>query len=407
MSWLDRILGRETRSAARESIGARDPYLAEFFGVGPGAATPDAVLSNSAVAARCIALKSGLLASVPLHLFRRDDAGGRERANDQPLYGVLHDLANPNQTAFECRELLIRRLDLHGNAFAAVERNGRGQVTALWPLAHTQVAVERFGNGRLRYRISDLDGVRPRVFLQEEVLHVRGPSRDGVIGQSPITIARAALSLSLAQSETAAALMANSLRPSGVLSFPERLTPEQHGQIRTVMAARHVGASAGNVMIMDGGAKFERIAFTPEDAEFLASRKLANEDVARIFDVPPTAVGILDRGTYSNTEQEGRALVQNCLAPLAGRFEAALSRCLLTDAGRRTYYIEHDLSGLLRGDTQGRFEAYRIGREIGVFSPNDIRRRENEPPVAGGDVYHQPANWVQLGATPGAANAAA
>lgn len=395
MSWIDRILGRETRSAARQSIGARDPYLAEFFGVGPGSATPDAVLSNSAVAARCIALKSGLLASVPLHLFRRDE-GGRERANDQPLYGVLHDLANPQQTAFEFRELMIRRLDLHGNAFALIERNARGQVTALWPLAHTQVAVERLPNGRLRYRVSGADG-GTRVHLQEEVLHVRGPSRDGIMGQSPIQIARATLSLGIAQAETAQALMANSLRPSGVLSFPGQVTADQREQIRGGIAARYLGANSGNVLIMDGGAKFERITFSPEDAEFLASRKLANEDVARVFDVPPTAVGILDKGTYSNVEQEGRALVQNCLGPLAARLEAALSRCLLTDAGRRTYYVEHDLSGLLRGDTQGRFEAYRIGREIGVFSPNDIRRRENEPPVEGGDVYHQPANWVRLG----------
>ena len=140
-----------------------------------------------------------------------------------------------------------------------------------------------------------------------------------------------------------------------------------------------------------------------EDAEFLASQKLSNEDVARLFGVPPTSVGITDKATYSNTEQEARALVANCLGPLASRIEAAMLRCLLTEEGRRTLYIEHDLAALLKGDVQARFEAYRIGREIGVFSPNDIRRRENETPIPGGDVYHQPANWTPLGSTPEAA----
>jgi HK97 family phage portal protein len=164
------------------------------------------------------------------------------------------------------------------------------------------------------------------------------------------------------------------------------------------METRHSGpANTGKLMILDGGAKFETISFTPEDAEFLASRKLSNEDTARVFGLPPTSVGITDKATYSNTEQESRALVQNALGPLAKRIEAAMSRCLLTEAGRRTLYVEHDLDALLRGDVAARFEAYRIAREIGVYNPNDIRRKENEPPIPNGDTYHQPANWVPLG----------
>ena len=114
---------------------------------------------------------------------------------------------------------------------------------------------------------------------------------------------------------------------------------------------------------------------------FSRARKLANEDVARIFGLPPTSVGITDKATYSNTEQEARALVQNALGPLAARIETAMHRCLLTDASRRSLYIEHDLDGLLRGDVKSRFEAYRLAREIGVYSPNDVRRLENEPPL--------------------------
>jgi phage portal protein BeeE len=162
----------------------------------------DIVLSNLSVAVRCVALRSELLASVPLHLFRRDANGGRERADDLPLYGVLHDNANPNQSAFEFREFMVRSLDLHGNAFARIERNARGQVVALWPFLYGDVEVEQLPTKRLRYRI--FNGRRSEILLAEEVLHVRGASRDNIIGQSPITIARGALGLALSQNETAA-----------------------------------------------------------------------------------------------------------------------------------------------------------------------------------------------------------
>lgn len=402
MGILGRWLGMERRAASPGAkVRASDPYLGEFFGGwGLGsAAQPDAVLSNLAVAHRCVTLRSELLASVPLHLFRREDGGGRDRATDHPLYAVLHDMANGNQSAFELREMMVRALDLHGNFYAAIERNGRAQVTGLRPLAPGSVAPEALAGGRLRYRVSEPDG-GVRVYLQEELLHVRGPSRDGLVGLSPIHVARGALGLALAQSDMATAFMANAMRPSGLITFPGTLTQEQQKSLRDIFKGFSGASNAGRFLLMDGGAKFEPLTISPDDAEFLNSRKLANEDVARIFGLPPTSVGITDKATYSNTEQEARALVQNALGPLAARIEAALHRCLLTEDGRRTLYIEHDLSGLLRGDVSARFEAYRIGREIGALSPNDIRRRENEPPIAGGDLYHQPANWVPLGTTP-------
>lgn len=399
MGLLTRLLGLETRD-----VRLSDPYLAEFFGQGGGAknVTPDNVLSNLAVAARCVALRSELLAAVSLRLYRRTEDGGRERADDNPLYGVVHDQANPNQTAFEAREFMVRSLDLTGNAYARIERNARGRVMAIWPLAPLLVAVERLASGRLRYRVSQERG-GTYVLLQEEMLHVRGPSRDGYVGESAIAIARGALSLALGHHETAASLMDNSLRPSGLFTFSGRLTGDQQRAVRDSVQDRFAGSrNAGRFFVLDGDAKFERMAFTPEDAEFLDSRRLGNEDVARIFGLPPTSVGITDKATYSNTEQEGRALVQNALGPLAGRIEAAMGRCLLTDVSRRTLYVEHDLDTLLRGDVAARFEAYRIGRGTGALSPNDIRRREHDPPIENGDVYHQPANWVPLGTVPAA-----
>jgi HK97 family phage portal protein len=388
---------REKRS---QTVKSSDTYLAEFFGAGGrfGAfVDPERLMSNSAVAARCVNLRSEMLASTTLHVYRHTADGGREKATDHPMYSVLHDTFNPNMSAFEGREFLIRNHDLYGNAYARIERDSRGEVIALWPYSSGLVGVERLSSGRLRYRCTEADGT-VRILLQEEILHLRGPSRDGWIGLSPIQYARDAMGLRVAQSETSTALVNNGLRPSGVLTYPDKLPPEKTKAARDQLSSRVQGPdNAGGFLVLDGGAKYETMSWTPQDAEFLASMKLSNEDVARIFGVPPTTVGITDKATYSNTEQEGRALVQNCLGPLAGRFEAALQRCILTPDEQKIMYVEHDLSVLLRGDMQARFEAYRIAREIGAFSPNDVRRRENEPPIADGDIYHQPANWVPLG----------
>lgn len=401
MSIRDRRNIRERRSAASVTPDAFVMENMSQRGLGP-AVSPEGVLSNLAVATRCVGLRSEMLASVGLFVYRRTADGGRERADDNPLYAVLHDQINPNLSAFEGREFLIRELDTRGNAFARVERNARGQVVALWPEPWTNVGIERLPSGRLRYRITS-PYAATTVLLQEEVLHMRGPTRDGMTGLSPLYIAREAIGLAVGQSATANGFLESALRPSGIISFPERLKSQEIAdRLRVQLREKYQGIRrSGEMMILDGGAKFEQMTWTPQDAEFLDSRKLSNEDVARVFGVPPTCVGITDRGTYSNTEQEATALVRNALGPLAARVEQALQRCVLTEAARRTLYIEHDLSALLRGDVQARFEAYRIGREIGALSPNDVRRRENEPPIPNGDIYHQPANWVPLGqATP-------
>jgi HK97 family phage portal protein len=294
---------------------------------------------------------------------------------------------------------MIRCLDMFGNAFARVERNARGQVVALWPFVQGDCQVEKLPNGRVRYRV--FNGRRTEILLQEEVLHIRGPTRDGTVGWSPIQIARGALTLALGQTQTAQAISDNALRPSGMLTYPNMLNDQQKDTIRLGMTNLYAGPqNAGRMVVVDAGAKYEKLSFSPEDSQFVEQRKLSNEDICRIFGVPPTSVGLLDRATYSNVEQEARSLVQNCIGPLASRVEAAMARCLLTDAGRRNYYIEHDLDGLLRGDVKARFDAYRLARETGVFSVNDVRKRENESPLSaeeGGELHHMPANWVALG----------
>jgi HK97 family phage portal protein len=391
MGFLD-FIRREKRD-----MRTSDPALAEFFaGRGLGSTvTAEAVLSNLSTAAACVRLLSELLASSSLHVFRRGADGARSRADDLPLSDILASVTNAGQSAYEFRETAVRDLLLTGNAYARIERGTDGQVVALFRIDPLQVAPERLDSGRMRYRMGGA------ILLQEDVLHIRGPSRDGITGLSPLAISRGMFGLALTQTETAAKVAEQAVRASGVLTYPGRLSPvsrqEIKGGLDTYAASR---GNAGSVMVLDGGAEFKPFGLSAADMEFLASRRLTNEDVCRVFGVPPTCAGITDKATYSNTEQEARALVQNALGPLAARVEAAMNRCLLSAEERRGLYIEHDLAALLRGDVQARFEAYRIGRVSGVFSVNDIRRRENESPIAGGNDHHMPVNWARLGDTP-------
>jgi len=407
MRILDRILGRETRAETR--IQSDDPFIAEWFGLqgGAGAYVDPKRASGIATAGACIGAISQSLAAVPLNTYRRAANGGRERATDHPLYSVLHDAPNDTMTAFEAREMLIASLLITGNAYAALDWNPRGQVTALHPLDPGRVVVERLESGRLRYRVTDRNG-RIRVLLQDEILHLRYRlDQNGVMGLSPIQIARETFNLALTQQDTAAGLAAKGNRPSGALVFPNSLGPTgKEGALSALAAKINANNVTSNVMVLDGGAEWKSFSMTARDAEFLESRKLTNLDICRIWGVPPSAVGITDNATYSNIGEESRALVARCLAPMARRVEQAMNVALLPMESRKTLFIEHDLAGLLRGDQKARFEAYRIGREWGWLSVNEIRGWENMPEVDGGNERLSPLNMTPLGErNPGAGEA--
>ncbi|MBF2717497.1 phage portal protein [Agrobacterium vitis] len=391
MSLFDRFRRRETRAA----IKTDDPYLGEFFGFrgGIGGHVDPGRASGIAVAHACIAIVSQNLAAMPLNLYRRSDNGGRDRATDHPLYTVLHDMANPAMTAYEAREALIASIMIAGNAFARLEYNGRGQVAALYPLDAAQVAVERLDSGRLRYRVGS------RVYLQEEMLHLRYRlGRCGVMGLSPIQIARETFNLALTQQEQAAKQAGKSFREEGALVFPQVIGKDQRNAILDKLESKlNSDLSTAGILVLDGGTDFKSFSFSSKDAEFLDSRKLANLDICRIWNVPPTSVGIVDNATYSNSDQESRALVVRCLAPMARRIEQAMNAALLTTETRKSLFIEHDLAGLLRGDMKARYEAYQIGRNWGWLSPNEIRGWENLPSIDGGDEYLSPLNMTTLG----------
>jgi HK97 family phage portal protein len=179
--------------------------------------------------------------------------------------------------------------------------------------------------------------------------------------------------------------------------FPNPIGIDKRAEILGKLEAKiNSDLASGGTLVLDGGTDWKSFSFSSKDAQFLESRQLTNLDICRIWGVPPTVAGITDNATYSNSDQESRALVVRCLAPMAKRIEQAMNAALLTAESRKTLFVEHDLAGLLRGDMKARYESYRIGREWGWLSPNEIRAWENLEEVDGGDEYLSPLNMTTV-----------
>lgn len=394
---LSRLIKRAERRS--DTVAASDPYLGEFFGQrgGLGGYVDTEKASGHSVAIACQSLISSSLSQIPLKLYRKMPNGGREAATEHPLYDVLQSNFNPQLEAYHGREWTLAAALQHGNAYARIETNGRGQVVGLYPYDPRMVSVEQLASGRLRYKVtSEKRGTL--VLLQEEMLHIRYRTQDGIMGLSPVQHARQTFALALSQNDEAASQSENAFRPSVVISLPQKVGADNKQTLFDNFIEKFIGsAKANKPIILDGGAEVKPFSQNSKDAEFLESRKLSNLDVCRIYNVPPSAVGITDNATYSNIGEESRALVTRCLAPWAKRVEQAMNSALLTPESRKRYFIEHDLAGLLRGDLTARYAAYKTGKEGGWLNANEIRGFENMPEIEGGDEYLTPLNMKPAG----------
>lgn len=374
----------------RRAAPGGDPYWSNYSSLSSGTVNATTAQGVSAVYA-CVSAISETIASLPLILYRRDGEG-RSPAPDHSLYRVLHDQFNPEQTALEGRELMQSQVLLKGNAYARIERGSDGQVTALWPMSPDRVTVLRVGD-KLAYEYTNHQGVVIRL-LQSEVLHLRHRSGDdGVLGVSPITAARGVVELAIAEREHGVNTFTNGAKMLGVLKFPGSLSPAQREGLRASWSTQHGGAAnAGKTAILENGVEFQAVSMSLEDSEWIAARAFSVTEVARLFRVPPTVIGDLTHGNYSNSVEMARQFVTMTLKRHMVSWEQALSTKCLTDAGRKTYFAEHAVEGLLRGDSTNRADFYTKGIAAGWMLPSEARRLENLPVIEGIDrVQTQPA----------------
>lgn len=330
----------------------------------------------------CVRILSKSIASLPLHLYRYTDSGEKEKATDSPLYFLLHDEPNQEMTSFVFRETLKTHLLLWGNAYAQIIRNGKGEVTALYPLMPNRMTVDRDKSGNLYYQYNTssddartMKGATVRL-SPYEVLHIAGLGFNGLVGYSPIAMAKNAIGLAIAAEEYGSKFYANGAAPSGVLEHPGTL--KDPSKVRDSWNAAFAGSgNSHRVAVLEEGLKYTPISILPNEAQFLETRKFQINEIARIFRVPPHMVGDLEKSSFSNIEQQSLEFVKYTLEPWIIRWEQSISSSLLSIEEKRKYFVKFNVDGLLRGDYQSRMNGYATARQNGWMSANDIRELEN------------------------------
>ena len=344
----------------------------------------------------CVRILAEAVASLPLHVYEYQDDGGKKLVHDHPLYYLLHDEPNPEMTSFVFRETLMSHLLIWGNAYAQIIRDGAGRVLGLYPLLPDKMDVQRDDRGNIYYVYSRNSDENPMFkeygdirLKAEEVLHIPGLGFDGLIGYSPIAMAKNAVGMTLACEEYGASFFANGANPGGVLEHPGVL--KDPSKVRESWNSVYRGVSnAHKIAVLEEGMKYQQIGIPPEEAQFLETRKFQINEIARLYRIPPHMVGDLDKSSFSNIEQQSLEFVKYTLDPWVIRWEQSLQRSLLLPGEKGKYFIKLNVDGLLRGDYQSRMNGYAVGRQNGWFSANDIREMENMNPIPdeeGGNLY--------------------
>ena len=352
----------------------------------------------------CVRILSEAIAGLPLHMYQYLEDGSKKKATEHPLYHLLHDEPNPEMTSFVFRETLMTHLLLWGNGYCQIIRNGKGEVVALYPLMPNRMTVDRDAKGRLYYQYQKSSEDAPtmegsNVILDpSDVLHIPGLGFDGLVGYSPIAMAKNAIGLAIAAEEYGSKFYANGAAPSGVLEHPGTL--KDPARVRESWNAAFGGSSnAHKVAVLEEGLKYSPISISPNEAQFLETRKFQINEIARIFRVPPHMVGDLEKSSFSNIEQQSLEFVKYTLQPWIIRWEQNLQKALLTEEEKKTYFFIFNVEGLLRGDYQSRMQGYATARQNGWMSANDIRELENLdkiPAEDGGDMYLVNGNMMPL-----------
>ena len=352
----------------------------------------------------CVRILAESIAGLPLHVYEYR-GNGKERVPGHPLYFLLHDSPNPEMTSFIFRETAMIHLLLWGNSFSQIIRDGMRRVVGLYPLLPNRMSVDRDEHGELVYTYTPMSDSNPNLksgqsikLRREDVLHIPGLGFDGLVGYSPIAMARNAVGMTLACEEYGSSFFANGARPGGVLKHPGVL--KDPSKLRESWQAVYGGtANTGKVVVLEEGVDYQQISIPPEEAQFLETRKFQIDEIARLYRVPPHMIGDLEKSSFNNIEQQSLEYVKYTLNPWVVRWEQSLQKALLLPSEQKRYFIKFNVDGLLRGDYQSRMQGYSIGRQNGWLSANDIREMENMNPIPdeeGGNLYLINGNLCKL-----------
>lgn len=392
MGLLQRLFGTE-----RRALSPWDLMTGRVQDAGAGVPVTPILAENLSAVFACVQIISETVATLPPVVYRLV-GDGKEPDPGHPVARLFSDEPNSLQTPVEFLELMTAHVLLRGNAYAEIVRDQRGAPSELIPLHPDRVSVLRIpGTLRIVYDVSNMDGGTRR-YVADEIFHLKDRSDDGICGKSRLQRARETFSIAGATERFAASTYRNGARLSGVLSHPDLVGETALTNLKNSFVQNFAGPDrAASVLVMEEGLKWQSISVSPEDAQLLESRRFTVEQIARMFRVPPPVLGDLSHGTYSNVTELGRWFYQHTICPWLTKWERTIERSLFSAAGRRDHEIEFDADLLLRGDPLQRFQCYRIGREIGLYSANELRLFESLNPRTDpdADAYLSPLNMQQ------------
>ncbi len=363
--------------------------------VGESVVSDERNMSISTVWA-CIRLISTVTASLPLDVFETIDDQRKKVGNQNPLAKLLRFRPNNFMTALEFREAMTMQLCAYGNAYAHVERNSVGDVISLLPLMSANMDVRLDGKNVIyRYR-RDSEYVD---FKQKEIFHLKGFGFNGLVGLSPLAFSAKSAGVAIAMEDNQREFFANGAKsPQILMTDGKVLTKEQRGQLEENFKEIAGGPVRKRLWILESGFTTQPIGISPQDAQMLEARKFQVAELARFYGVPPHLVGDVEKTTSwgSGIEQQNLGFLQYTLKPYLDRWEYSIERWLVKESDQGRLHAEHNLDGLLRGDSASRATFMQTMVNTGIRTVNEVRRLDNLPPLPGGDVATRQSQNVPI-----------
>lgn len=387
------------------NMGLLDPRLYAVVSAGATYAgenvTVDSAMNLDTVYA-CVTTITETIATLPCRVFRIDENDNGMIAKDHNLYRILHDSPNADMTSVNFLEVIVSSLLLWGNSYVVIERLG-GRIVALTPLRPDRVQVRVTADATIEYTYNYAG--RYHRFNEDEILHIKGFSLDGIAGISPVSQLRQVVGTAIATEKSAGSFFKNGMQPSTVMKAPTYLTTDQRKQANVVLEKYSGAVNSGKTPLLEGGWDIHQLSLKPEDSQLLESRSFSVPQLCRIFRMPPPIIGHTEKESAWGPAREQIMIwyLTLCIRPLLERIEQAMEKALFTAAEKSEFYIEFNFEGLLRADSAGRAALYASAGQNGWMKRNEIRKKENLPPEPGGDKLTVQSNLIpidMLGKTP-------
>lgn len=392
------IFSQEERSTPVPLSTPASSWHSFFFGTSSewsGKMDKETALSIAGVWAS-VRILSSTISSLQVDVYQEDEQGNIRKALNHPLHKIINRKPYPLYNSHQYHETSSMHEELTGNSISLIKRNGAGQVTGL-QLIDPEYVTAYLYEDQVWYMVmmTGMGGeMINKTFTQDEVLHIKSMAYDGLWGKSPIAVCREAFEEAKHASSYSNNFYKKGAHLSGVISYEGNLNAEKLQALRDQFNKKYSGAdNSFQTAFLDNNAKFTPISMSQKDADFILNRKMTVEQISSIFGVPLHMIASLDRATFNNVEHLAIEYVEHSIRPRIKRREAELNDKLFTEREKdEGYFIRYNIESLLRGDTGARVEKYRQLFNIGVLSPNDIRKFENMNPIPEGDRYYIPLN---------------